>query len=242
MERRHPDAAATLLRCLVVVPLTWYRLRATAWGSPPCSSCFSSFPSCRIRASSGWRDVREHVEVANRVYRYGTFVQALESAIRVSRPMGILLFLDRSTHGRSLLCWRMRLAMEPPARQSPRCPAIAIIGITLGTYATDDPRELGVNRPRARYGGAWSSPHGPSMFSRHFVDGVYVLSRAVARPELRLLRMEIGQFGHMSAATAILLAIGIYAAQAIASALWLRRFRFRSASEWMWRSSFGRRV
>jgi uncharacterized membrane protein YeiB len=51
----------------------------------------------------------------------------------------------------------------------------------------------------------------------------------------------LGQFGHMSAATGILLAIGIYA-EAIASALWLRRFRF-GPLEWMWRSfSYGRRV
>jgi len=36
--------------------------------------------------------------------------------------------------------------------------------------------------------------------------------------------------------------IGIYAAQAIASALWLRRFRF-GPLEWVWRSfSYGRRV
>ena len=45
----------------------------------------------------------------------------------------------------------------------------------------------------------------------------------------------LGQFGHMSAANGILLAIAIYAAQAIASALWLRRFRF-GPLEWCWRS------
>jgi uncharacterized protein len=52
----------------------------------------------------------------------------------------------------------------------------------------------------------------------------------------------LGQFGRMSAATGILLAVAIYAAQAIASALWLRRFRF-GPLEWVWRSfSYGRRV
>jgi uncharacterized protein len=44
----------------------------------------------------------------------------------------------------------------------------------------------------------------------------------------------------MSAANGILLAIAIYAAQAIASALWLRRFRF-GPLEWVWRSfSYGK--
>jgi len=52
----------------------------------------------------------------------------------------------------------------------------------------------------------------------------------------------LGQFGRMSAANGILLAIAIYAAQAIASALWLRRFRY-GPLEWVWRSfSYGTRV
>ena len=52
----------------------------------------------------------------------------------------------------------------------------------------------------------------------------------------------LGQFGHMSAANGIVLAILIYAGQATASALWLRRFRF-GPIEWVWRSfSYGRRV
>ena len=45
----------------------------------------------------------------------------------------------------------------------------------------------------------------------------------------------LGQFGRMGVSTAFLLGITLYDAQMVASALWLRWFRF-GPLEWLWRS------
>ena len=45
----------------------------------------------------------------------------------------------------------------------------------------------------------------------------------------------LGQFGHMSVTSAFLLGVSVYIAQMIASAWWLRWFRF-GPLEWLWRS------
>ncbi len=45
----------------------------------------------------------------------------------------------------------------------------------------------------------------------------------------------LGQFGRMSVSAAFLLGVGVYIAQMIGSALWLRWFRF-GPLEWLWRS------
>jgi uncharacterized protein len=188
-------------------------------------------------------DLREHVEVANRVYRYGTFVQALKFRIEEVRPMGILLFsIVPRTVGLFLLgagVWRWTLLRGDRRALS----AIAIVGIALGTYATMIRANWASIVLALGYGGAIVlaarplnvlAPLGRMAFTCYLAQSL-VLSFV-------FYGWGLGQFGHMSAATGILLAIGIYAAQAIASALWLRRFRF-GPLEWMWRSfSYGRRV
>lgn len=45
----------------------------------------------------------------------------------------------------------------------------------------------------------------------------------------------IGLFGRLGSAAALLLGLTVFAAQLIASELWLRQFRFGPA-EWLWRS------
>lgn len=121
--------------------------------------------------------------------------------------------------------------------------AIAIAGIAIGTYAT----MIGTNWASIvlafGYGGAivlaarplcFLAPLGRMAFTCYLAQS-FILSFV-------FYGWGLGQFGHMSAANGILLAIAIYAAQAIASALWLRRFRF-GPLEWVWRSfSYGKRV
>ena len=149
-------------------------------------------------------DLREHVEVANRVYRYGTFVQALKFRIDEVRPMGILLFsIVPRTVGLFLLgacVWRWNLLRGDRRTLS----AIAIVGITLGTYATMIRANWASIVLALGYGGAIGTRRTAPQCSRAaWSDGVYVLSRAVARPSFVFYGWGLGQFGHMSAATAI---------------------------------------
>jgi uncharacterized protein len=188
-------------------------------------------------------DLREHVEVANRVYRYGTFVQALKFRIEEVRPMGILLFsIVPRTVGLFLLgacVWRWNLLRGDRRALS----AIAIAGIALGTYATMIRANWASIVLALGYGGAIVlaarplnvlAPLGRMAFTCYLAQS-FILSFV-------FYGWGLGQFGHMSAANGILLAIAIYTAQAIASALWLRRFRF-GPLEWVWRSfSYGKRV
>ena len=188
-------------------------------------------------------DLREHVEAAGRVYGSGTFVQDLKFRLEEVRPMGVLLVsIVPRTIGLFLLgacVWRWNLLRGDRRVLA----AIAIVGILTGTCAT----MIGANWASIvlafGYGGAivlaarplhFLAPLGRMAFTCYLAQSL-VLSFV-------FYGWGLGQFGHMSAANGILLAIGIYAAQAIASALWLRRFRF-GPLEWVWRSfSYGRRV
>src|SRR3954470_11896983 len=84
----------------------------------------------------------------------------------------------------------MRLAMEPPAWRSPRARRDCDRRDHTWHIRDDDPRELGVNRPRVRVRRRNRARRtAPPRPRAAWPDGVYVLSRAVARPELRLLRL-----------------------------------------------------
>jgi uncharacterized protein len=188
-------------------------------------------------------DLRQHVEAADYAYGYGTFVQALTFRIEEVRPMGLLLLsIVPRTLGLFLLgacVWRWNLLRGDRRVLA----AIAIAGITLGTYATMIRANWASIVLAFGYGGAIVLAAGP----------LYVLAPLGRMAFTCYLAQSLilsfvfygwglGEFGHMSAAHGILLAIGIYAGQAIASTLWLRRFRF-GPLEWVWRSfSYGRRV
>jgi uncharacterized protein len=188
-------------------------------------------------------DLRDHVEAAGQVYRYGTFVQALKFRVEEVRPMGVLLFsIVPRTIGLFLLgacVWRWNLLRGDRRVLA----AIAIVGIVLGTCATMIRANWASIVLAFGYGGAIVlaarplhvlAPLGRMAFTCYLAQSL-ILSFV-------FYGWGLGQFGHMSAANGILLAFGIYAAQAIASALWLRRFRF-GPLEWVWRSfSYGRRL
>ena len=186
-------------------------------------------------------DLREHVEAAGLVYRYGTFGQALKFRLEEVRPMGVLLLsIVQRTLALFLLgacVWRWNLL-----RGDRRVLAeIAIVGLALGIYATMIGADWASIILAFGYGGAivlaarplcFLAPLGRMAFTCYLAQS-FILSFV-------FYGWGLGQFGRMSAANGILLAIAIYAAQAIASALWLRRFRF-GPLEWVWRSfSYGK--
>jgi uncharacterized protein len=188
-------------------------------------------------------DLREHVEAAGHVYRHGSFVQVLKFRIEEVRPMGLLLVsIVPRTLGLFLLgacVWRWNLLRGERRVLA----AIAIVGIALGTYATMIRADWASIVLAFGYGGfvvlaarplRFLAPLGRMAFTCYLAQS-FILS-------FIFYGWGLGQFDHMSAANGILLAIAIYAAQAIASALWLHRFRF-GPLEWVWRSfSYGKRV
>ena len=157
--------------------------------------------------------------------------------------MGVLLFsIVPRTLGLFLLgacVWRWNLLRGDRRVLA----AIAIVGLAAGTYATMIGAAWASLVLAFGYGGAivlaarplcFLAPLGRMAFTCYLAQS-FILSFV-------FYGWGLGQFGQMSAANGILLAIAIYAAQAIASALWLRRFRF-GPLEWVWRSfSYGRRV
>jgi uncharacterized protein len=187
--------------------------------------------------------LREHVEAASHVYRYGSLEQALKFRIEEVRPMGVLLFsIVPRTLGLFLLgacVWRWNLLRGDRRVLA----AIAIVGIALGAYGTIIAAGWASIVLAFGYGGAivlaarplcFLAPLGRMAFTCYLAQS-FILSFV-------FYGWGLGQFDRMSAAKGILLAIAIYAAQALASALWLRRFRF-GPLEWVWRSfSYGRLV
>jgi len=188
-------------------------------------------------------DLREHVAAADRAYRYGTFVHALVFRIEEVRPMGVLLFsIVPRTLALFLLgacVWRWNLLRGDRRVHA----AIATVGLALGTYATGIGAGWASLVLAFGYGGAivlaarplgFLAPLGRMAFTCYLAQSL-ILSFV-------FYGWGLGQFGRMSAANGILLAVAIYAAQAVASAVWLRRFRY-GPLEWVWRSfSYGRRV
>ena len=188
-------------------------------------------------------DLRDHVEAAGHVYRYGTFLDALKFRIEEVRPMGVLLFsIVPRTLALFLLgacVWRWNLLRGDRRVHA----AIATVGLALGTYATGIGAGWASLVLAFGYGGAivlaarplgFLAPLGRMAFTCYLAQSL-ILSFV-------FYGWGLGQFGRMSAANGILLAVAIYAAQAVASAVWLRWFRY-GPLEWVWRSfSYGRRV
>jgi uncharacterized protein len=226
----------------LVVPLLRLPTRALLWLSIACFALqFAPIPYPPPFATAA--ALRAHVEAADHAYGSGTFAQALTFRIAEVRPMAaLLLSIVPRTLGLFLLgacVWRWNLLRGDRRLLA----AIAISGLALGVYAT-------------LIGAGWASivlafgyasaivlgarrlgflaPLGRMAFTCYLGQS-FVLSFV-------FYGWGLGRFGRMSAANGIVLAIAIYAAQAIGSALWLRRFRF-GPLEWVWRSfTYGRRV
>jgi len=193
-------------------------------------------------------DLHEHVEAATHIYPYGSCMQVLSFRIQEVRPIGALLVsIVPRTLALFLLgacVWRWDLLRGDRRLLA----AIAIVGIALGAYLT----ALTTN---------WLQPIVAPIVLAFGYGGVIALAARRLRFLAPLGRMAftnylmqsfilafvfygcgLGQFGRMSARDGVLLAIAIYTAQAIASTLWLRRFRF-GPLEWVWRSfSYAKRV
>ena len=181
-------------------------------------------------------DLREHVEAADRAYRYGTFVQALKFRIAEVRPMGVLLVsIVPRTVGLFLLgacVWRWNLLRGDRRVLA----AIAIVGITLGTYATMIRANWASIVLAFGYGGAIVlaarplhvlAPLGRMSFTCYLAQSL-VLSFV-------FYGWGLGQFAHWPRATIYLVAPLTWGIMMIWSKPWLDRFAY-GPLEWLWRS------
>ncbi len=188
-------------------------------------------------AFSSFSEVQKHVHEAHEIYGHGSFLEILAFRIHEVRPMAkVLLTTIPSTLGLFLLgAWLVRTSLLRPPRNRVLLLSIAITGISTG---------LVIGRP-------WSS----------IVLGLGYAAAIVLLSEFGLLRIfgpigrmaltsylsqsvimgylfygyGLGLFGRLGMLPAAEIAVAIYAVQLVASALWLRYFRFGPV-EWLWRS------
>ena len=219
--------AAPILRlptsALLVLAVSAFALQVAPIPFPP---VFPSFEA-----------VEAHVHDAHEIYGHGTFLEVLAFRIHEVRPMSkVLLQSAPSTLGLFLLgaCFVRSSLLRPP-RNRLLLLAIAITGISTG---------LAIGRP-------WSNV----VLGLGYAAAILLLSEfGLLRIFAPLGRMALtnylaqsvilgflfygyglGLFGRLGVLPAVEIAIAIYLAQMIASALWLRTFRFGPA-EWLWRS------
>lgn len=208
----------------------------------------------------GW--IAYHVERARQAYGGGSFMEILAFRIEEVRYIAPLhVYVLPRTLGLFLLgawVWRTNF-FRPTAPRKFLVPAACLM-LALGcwmTFATANGDALGWHLNwqgraflqslaqlvlAAGYGAAivvlaehargrklvtWAGPLGRMAFTNYLAQSV-ILSCIFYGFGLAL-------FGRLSIAQSIAVAIAIYAAQAVFSAWWLRRFRFGPV-EWLWRS------
>jgi uncharacterized protein len=222
---------------------------ASPWLPPPIS-----FPD------DWW--IARHVDRARQVYGGGSFLEILAFRIEEVRYIAPLhLYVLPRTLGLFLLgAWVWRTNFFRPTAPRRFLVAAACLMLALGgwmTFATVNGNVLGwypnwqgraflqslaqlvlaagygaaivvlSEHARGRKFVAWAGPLGRMAFTNYLAQSV-ILSCIFYGFGLAL-------FGRLGVAQAIAIAIAIYAAQAVFSAWWLRRFRF-GPIEWLWRS------
>jgi uncharacterized protein len=179
----------------------------------------------------------------------------LSFRVREVRPIAaLLLMIAPRTLGLFLLgacVWRWGILRTRPRRI---IGAIAALGIPFGAYAT----WLLSTNGAGRYTGEISI-YAPIVLAFGYAAVIVALlpifSKLAPLGRMALTNYlsqsiilgfvfygyGLGKFEHMGAMDGLLLAIGLYAAQAIASTFWLRRYRFGPV-EWLWRAvTYGKR-
>ena len=222
---------------------------ASPWLPPPVP-----FPD------STW--LAKHAELARQVYGGGSFMEILAFRIDEVRDIAPLhVYVLPRTLGLFLLgAWLWRTNFFRPAAPRRFLVGAACLLLALGgwmTFTTPSGDALGwylnwqgralfqslaelilaagygaaivvlAEHARGRKLVAWAGPLGRMAFTNYLAQSV-ILSCIFYGFGLAL-------FGRLSVAQAIAVAIAIYAAQAVFSAWWLRRFRFGPV-EWLWRS------
>ena len=206
--------------------------------------------------------MRAHIELANALYAHGSF--GTVEAFRI-RELPAILALLLNVLPRTLGLFALGIGAYRAgafAREGGRSPLVrttAVVGLFaggMGTLVT-----TGVLGDVSL--GAWDSfAFDVAAIALALGYGALLLVAYERRPARRVLdlfaplgRMALtnylmqslvfglvfygyglGRFGAMSVTHALLLGLGVYAAQVAASAWWLHRFRFGPV-EWLWRSA-----
>ena len=204
-----------------------------------------------------------HVAVANRIYSSGSFSEILRFRIHELAefvPLHAYVFARTlALFGLGVLAWRSGMLAHPD--RFPRLLRfIAIAGLTVGLGLTIADA-LGAIRTWTWLGSiSRALPHcGTTVLALGYGATLIVAMqtprvRRVLRPMAPMGRMAftnyimqsivfgwvfygygLGQFGKLGVAVTAVLGLAVYAAQVLASAWWLKSYRF-GPLEWLWRT------
>ena len=201
--------------------------------------------------------MQAHVAEANRVYGFGTFGEALAFRIREVRPIAaLLLWTAPRTLGLFLLgacAWRAGV-FRGERRSLLR--TTSVLGLVLGGGVVWAESSGAIDfRTWRDAASRWGSillalGYGATVlvaFERATVARVLSVFAPVGRMALTNYLTQsivlgaifygwgLGLFGRLGEASAAAIGVALFVAQVVASALWLRRFRFGPV-EWLWRS------
>jgi uncharacterized protein len=197
------------------------------------------------------RAMTEHVQRARMIYGHGGFGDVLAFRIAEVRPISALLVWSAPrTLGLFLLgacVWRWRILLPPRSRTL--FAALGAVGIVSGgamiAFSTDGGGLVGgegatilalgygaaivalLDTPVIGRALAWLAPLGRMALTSYLTQSVVL--------GFVFYGYGLGLFGRLGELEGLALALGLYAAQAVASAAWLARFRFGPV-EWLWRS------
>jgi uncharacterized protein len=198
----------------------------------------------------------QHVAEANDAYGRGGYGQVLAFNIReVASLLPLHLFaLPRTLGLFALGAWLWRIGVFRTARRQVFLWS-GFLGVALGlllTFVGERQPELGEFAPvadqlapailavgyagvvvllatsnRTRWLVAWAAPLGRTAFSNYLLQSVIF--------GFIFYGYGLGLFGRLSPSASFLLGVVVYAAQVVASTLWLRYFHF-GPMEWLWRA------
>jgi len=236
------------LMVLPLLRLNQASLAAVAIGLLTLYGVLAVFPA--LVPSPGPEALAEHIAQANAVYAHGSFTEVLRFSFR---EIELILPLHASVFPRTVAlfvlgAWIWRSGLFQHAQDNAGAFAgLAAIGILMGVTLTP------------RTGDPFLQRLAPVIFAIGYGSLVVWIAqiegaRRVLAPFAAVGRMAFtnyilhsvvfgfiffgygfGLFGRIGAATALLLAAIVYAAQTLFSTIWLSRFRF-GPLEWLWRS------
>jgi uncharacterized protein len=247
---------------LVVVPLLAAPRRTQALVAGACFALYLVFPL--LPFAPAWPDVetlrREYFE-AMRIYAHGGFAEIRRYSLHewlLFVPVYVSLFPQTPAYLLlGVIAWRSGVLQDPRAHAG-LLRAVAIVGILAGgalsAVAHGPPGDLtfysaglGPATMALGYGAALllalQTAPGGALLRGFAPAGRMAFTNYIAQSLVFgwvFFGYGLGLIGRVDAATALGWAVVAFAIQAIASAWWLRHFRF-GPLEWLWRSiTYGR--